>query len=96
MQWKLLYIGSSWPLDLILSEHLTAARSAVRDTEILKELEAEIERDCDQLRSFLFAAQVMARYFGFRLRALTPIIGHRRNLPKIKRQYHWVRGEVGV
>ena len=45
-------------VDLILSEHLNAARSTVRDPEILKELEAEIERDCDQLRSFLFAAQV--------------------------------------
>ena len=45
-------------VDLILSEHLNAARSTVRDPEILKELEAEIERDCDQQRSFLFAAQV--------------------------------------
>lgn len=45
-------------VDLILSEHMTAARSTVRNPEILKELEAEIESDCDQLRSFLFAAQV--------------------------------------
>ena len=47
-------------VDLILSEHMTAARACVRNPEILKELESEIERDCDQLRSFLFAAQVRA------------------------------------
>ncbi|GJE93717.1 aspartate kinase [Phanerochaete sordida] len=46
-------------VDLIRSEHITAARSTVRDPEILKELEAEIERDVDALRSFLFAAQVI-------------------------------------
>ena len=45
-------------VDLLRSEHLTAARSTVRDPEILKELEAELERDIDALRSFLFAAQV--------------------------------------
>lgn len=45
-------------VDLLRSEHITAARSAVRDPEILEELEAEIERDIDSLRSFLFAAQV--------------------------------------
>lgn len=45
-------------VDLIRSEHLTAARCSVRDPELLKELEAEIEHDCDSLRSFLFAAQV--------------------------------------
>ncbi|PSR74403.1 hypothetical protein PHLCEN_2v9911 [Hermanssonia centrifuga] len=46
-------------VDLIRSEHLTAARCSVRDPELLKELEAEIEHDCDSLRSFLFAAQVI-------------------------------------
>ena len=45
-------------VDLIRSEHLTAARSSVRDSGLLKDLEAEIDRDCDGLRSFLFAAQV--------------------------------------
>ncbi|KAI0341386.1 aspartate kinase [Trametopsis cervina] len=46
-------------VDIIRSEHLAAARSTVHDNEILKELEEEIERDCDNLRSFLFAAQVI-------------------------------------
>jgi len=45
-------------VDLIRSEHLTAARTTVRDPEILRELELEIDRDCDGLRSFLFATQV--------------------------------------
>ena len=48
-------------VDILRLEHLTAARSAVRDPEILKELEYEIERDIDSLRSFLFAAQVRGR-----------------------------------
>ncbi|KAF7796163.1 hypothetical protein EIP86_007337 [Pleurotus ostreatoroseus] len=46
-------------VDIIRSEHMNAARSTIRNTEILKELESEIEYDCDQLRSFLFAAQVI-------------------------------------
>ncbi|KAI0938456.1 hypothetical protein AcV5_000133 [Taiwanofungus camphoratus] len=46
-------------VDVIRGEHLSAARSSVRDPEILRELEAEIERDCDGLRSFLFATQVI-------------------------------------
>ena len=45
-------------VDLIRSEHLAAARSAVRDPEILKELQDEIERDCEWLRNFLLAAKV--------------------------------------
>jgi aspartokinase len=31
----------------------------VRDQTLLKQLEAEIERDCEGLRTFLFAAQVI-------------------------------------
>ncbi|PVG03252.1 putative HOM3-L-aspartate 4-P-transferase [Serendipita vermifera] len=46
-------------VDLIRTEHLTAARSLVRDQTLLKQLEAEIERDCEGLRTFLFAAQVI-------------------------------------
>ena len=46
-------------VDLILSEHLTAARSLIRDQNLLKELEQEIEKDCEGLRAFLFAAQVI-------------------------------------
>lgn len=45
-------------VDLIRLEHMTAARASVRDPEILLELEAEIDRDCDWLRGFLFAAKV--------------------------------------
>jgi aspartate kinase len=47
-------------VDLIRSEHIRAARASVRDPYILEELEAEIEKDCDWLRGFLFAAQVGA------------------------------------
>jgi len=46
-------------VDLIRSEHLTAARSLIRDQKLLKELEHEIEKDCDGLRTFLFAAQII-------------------------------------
>ncbi|KAF9231557.1 Aspartate/glutamate/uridylate kinase [Melanogaster broomeanus] len=46
-------------VDLIRAEHLAAAKASVETPEILQELEAEIERDCDWLRSFLFAAQVI-------------------------------------
>ncbi len=45
-------------VDLIRQEHINAARESVRDPDIRKELEAEIESDCDWLRSFLFASQV--------------------------------------
>ncbi len=45
-------------MDLIRQEHINAARESVRDPDIRKELEAEIESDCDWLRSFLFASQV--------------------------------------
>ncbi|KAH7910676.1 Aspartate/glutamate/uridylate kinase [Hygrophoropsis aurantiaca] len=46
-------------VDIIRSEHMSAAQASIRDSNILQELEAEIERDCDWLRSFLFAAQVI-------------------------------------
>ncbi|TBU45137.1 aspartate kinase [Dichomitus squalens] len=46
-------------VDVIRSEHVNAARASVRDPEILKNLEAEIERDCDIIRSFLHATQVI-------------------------------------
>ncbi|KAH8116184.1 aspartate kinase [Phellopilus nigrolimitatus] len=46
-------------VDMLRLDHLTAARASVRNPELLKELEAEIERDCDGLRSFLFAAQII-------------------------------------
>ncbi|KAG2367245.1 Aspartate/glutamate/uridylate kinase [Suillus spraguei] len=46
-------------VDLIRSEHLNAAKASINNPEILQELETEIDRDCDWLRSFLFAAQVI-------------------------------------
>ncbi|KAF8341955.1 Aspartate/glutamate/uridylate kinase [Amanita rubescens] len=46
-------------IDLLREEHVTAARAAVRDSDILKELEAEIDRDCEWLRTFLFAAKLI-------------------------------------
>jgi aspartate kinase len=45
-------------VDLVREQHIEAARTSVRDPDILSELEDEIDRDCDWLRSFLFAAQV--------------------------------------
>ncbi|KAG8954871.1 Aspartokinase [Tulasnella sp. 424] len=46
-------------VDLIRSEHFTAAKDLIRDPDLLKELEAEIDRDCEGLRGYLFAAQVL-------------------------------------
>ncbi|KAF8268002.1 Aspartate/glutamate/uridylate kinase [Lactarius quietus] len=46
-------------VDLIHSEHLAAARDCVKGNEILSELETEIDRDCENLRAFLYAAQVI-------------------------------------
>ncbi|KAJ7034503.1 Aspartate/glutamate/uridylate kinase [Mycena alexandri] len=46
-------------VDLIRQEHFNAARVSVKDIGILRELEVEIERDCEWLRSFLSASQVI-------------------------------------
>ena len=46
-------------VDLIRSEHIEAARSLIRDQELLAGLEEEIDRDCEALRGFLRAAQVI-------------------------------------
>ncbi|KAI0062615.1 aspartate kinase [Artomyces pyxidatus] len=46
-------------VDVIRREHLVAAKAAVRDRAVLQELEAEIERDCEGLRGFLYATQVI-------------------------------------
>ncbi|KAH9849590.1 aspartate kinase [Lenzites betulinus] len=46
-------------VDLIRSEHIAAARTSVRNPEILAELEGEIDHDCETIRSFLFATQVI-------------------------------------
>lgn len=46
-------------VEQIRNDHLTAAKAVIRDTEILEALEEEIDYDCDQLRSFLMAAQIL-------------------------------------
>lgn len=46
-------------MDLILSEHINAARGLVRNKALLKQLEDEIVRDTEGLRTFLRAAQVI-------------------------------------
>jgi aspartate kinase len=45
-------------VDLILSEHVAAARACVNRKKLLAELETEIVRDCENLRAFLSATQV--------------------------------------
>ncbi|KAJ7512418.1 Aspartate/glutamate/uridylate kinase [Mycena galericulata] len=46
-------------VDLIRQEHFNVARASITDAKILQELELEIERDCEWLRSFLYASQVI-------------------------------------
>ncbi|KDQ10464.1 hypothetical protein BOTBODRAFT_36166 [Botryobasidium botryosum FD-172 SS1] len=46
-------------IDLIRSEHIGAARFTIRDPDLLRQLVEEIEGECEGLRSFLFAAQVI-------------------------------------
>ncbi|KAI0044317.1 aspartate kinase [Auriscalpium vulgare] len=46
-------------VDIIRSEHLAAARAVVKNKAILADLETDIERDCDGLRGFLYATQVI-------------------------------------
>ena len=45
-------------VDLIKKGHLEAARKSLRAGPLRDELEEEIERDCDNLKDFLYAAQV--------------------------------------
>jgi aspartate kinase len=44
-------------VEQIRNDHLKAAKAVVRNQDILETLEEEIDYDCDQLRSFLTAAQ---------------------------------------
>ncbi|KAJ3748046.1 Aspartate/glutamate/uridylate kinase [Lentinula detonsa] len=46
-------------VDMIRQEHLKAAADFISDPDIRKELEEEVDKDCDWLRSFLFASQVI-------------------------------------
>jgi aspartate kinase len=45
-------------VDQIKADHLKAARDVIKDSEILQELEDDLDYDCERLRSFLLAAQV--------------------------------------
>jgi len=45
-------------VELLRQEHINAAQASIRDPEILFELQEEIDRDCEWLRSYLFAAKV--------------------------------------
>jgi aspartate kinase len=57
-------------VDQIKRDHLEAARKVVvRDMEVLREVEEELEYDCERLRGFLRAAQV--RFFFFSLSSLS-------------------------
>ncbi|OWZ35764.1 aspartate kinase [Cryptococcus neoformans c45] len=46
-------------VDLIKKGHLEAARASLKGGPLRDELEEEIERDCESLRSFLYAAQII-------------------------------------
>ncbi|GAA97623.1 uncharacterized protein L969DRAFT_49494 [Mixia osmundae IAM 14324] len=46
-------------VDKIKSDHLSAARSCISDPWILRQLEEELSGDCEALRSFLLAAQII-------------------------------------
>ncbi|KIR71673.1 aspartate kinase [Cryptococcus deuterogattii CA1014] len=46
-------------VDLIKKGHLQAARASLKEGPLREELEEEIERDCESLRSFLYAAQII-------------------------------------
>jgi aspartate kinase len=48
-------------VNVLKKGHLEAARATLRSGPLRDELEEEIERDCEHLRSFLYAAQVSAR-----------------------------------
>jgi aspartate kinase len=51
-------VGLHATVDTLKKGHLDAARATVSEGELRAELEEEIERDCESLRSFLQAAQV--------------------------------------
>ncbi|KAJ1302241.1 hypothetical protein OPQ81_001062 [Rhizoctonia solani] len=52
-------VSFSRTVDLICTEHVAAARELIRDPDLLRELEHEIIRDCDGLRAFLGATQLI-------------------------------------
>ncbi|KDN46086.1 hypothetical protein RSAG8_04593, partial [Rhizoctonia solani AG-8 WAC10335] len=52
-------VSFSRTVDLICNEHVAAARELIQDPDLLRELEHEIVRDCEGLRAFLGAAQLI-------------------------------------
>lgn len=65
-------------VDLLRQEHVSAARECVtRHPEILRELEEEIQRDCDWLTSFLYALKVIFLILIFLERLIDEMIGYR-------------------
>ncbi|SCV70019.1 BQ2448_1413 [Microbotryum intermedium] len=46
-------------IDQIKDDHLKAARAFIKDPQILAELEDDLDYDCERLRSFLLAAQII-------------------------------------
>lgn len=61
-------------VDQIKRDHLEAARKVVtRDTEVLREVEEELEYDCERLRGFLKAAQVRSLLLLLLLMLLPPL-----------------------
>jgi hypothetical protein len=90
-------------VDLIREEHVKHAKECIRDEGILGELVEEIERECEWLRSFLFASQVRCFLFFFLEPLIQPfldsalrLLGHRRDFSTIERYDHWCWREVIV
>ncbi|CAE7162463.1 unnamed protein product, partial [Rhizoctonia solani] len=52
-------LSFSRTVDLICNVHVSAARELIQDLDLLRELELEIIRDCEGLRGFLGAAQLI-------------------------------------
>ncbi|GJJ10770.1 hypothetical protein Clacol_004998 [Clathrus columnatus] len=46
-------------VDLLKSEHITAAKQSLKDPILLESIINEIEHDCEGLRQFLYAAQII-------------------------------------
>jgi len=49
-------------VDQIKKDHLEAARKVIKGSQVLREVEEELEYDCERLRGFLNATQVCSYY----------------------------------
>lgn len=77
-------------IELLRSDHITAAKQSVTDPLLLNELLSEIDRDCDALRGLLLAVQVLPRLLGSQP-IFIPHPDHRRDIPPLERQHHSLR-----